>query len=86
MAKYDQLNPPSMKKLLAGGTKLHAFSPQIMEASFKATMELHAEVAMENPTFKKVNESLMEFTKNTYQWFSVAELNYDVFMTNHMRG
>src|SRR6476661_6461425 len=86
MAKYDHLNPQALRRLLANGTKLHAFSPQIMEASFKATMELHAEVAKENPTFKKVNDSLMEFTKNTYQWFSVAELNYDVFMTNHMRG
>jgi TRAP-type mannitol/chloroaromatic compound transport system substrate-binding protein len=57
-----------------------------MDASFKATMELHAEVAKENPTFKKVNDSLMDFTKNAYQWFSVAELSYDVFMTNHMRG
>ena len=28
MAKYDQLNPLSMKKLLAGGTKLHSFSPR----------------------------------------------------------
>jgi TRAP-type mannitol/chloroaromatic compound transport system substrate-binding protein len=24
MAKYDQLNPPALKKLMAGGTKLHA--------------------------------------------------------------
>jgi len=29
---------------------------------------------------------MMQFTKNSYQWFSVAELNYDVFMINHMRG
>ena len=28
MAKYDQVNPPALKKLLAGGTKLHAFSPR----------------------------------------------------------
>src|SRR5690349_862352 len=43
MAKYDQGNPPAMKKLLAGGTKLHAFSPPIMQASLKATKELYAE-------------------------------------------
>src|SRR6266436_1585773 len=29
MSKYDQLNPLSLKKLLAGGTKLHTFSPPI---------------------------------------------------------
>ncbi len=49
-------------------------------------MELHAEVSKENAAFKKVNESLMDFTKNTYQWFQVAELSYDAFMTKVMRG
>src|SRR5712691_6058725 len=32
MAKYDQANPAAMKKLLAGGTKLRPFSPEIMQA------------------------------------------------------
>src|SRR5512139_3560251 len=39
MAKYDQGNPAAMKKLLAGGTKLRAFSPEIMQACLKATKE-----------------------------------------------
>jgi TRAP-type mannitol/chloroaromatic compound transport system substrate-binding protein len=86
MAKYDHLNPQALRRLLAGGTKLHVFSPAIMDASYKATMELHAEVAKENPSFKKVNESMLDFTKNAYQWFQVAELSYDVYMTKVMRG
>ena len=65
LAKYDQLNPPALRKLLAGGTKLHVFSPPIMEASYKATMELYAEVAKENANFKKVNDSMMAFTQRT---------------------
>jgi TRAP-type mannitol/chloroaromatic compound transport system substrate-binding protein len=86
MAKYDHLNPQALRKLLAGGTKLHVFSQQIMDASYKATMELHAEVAKENAAFKKANDSLMDFTKNTYQWFQVAENTYDQFMIRAMRG
>ncbi|MGH9811004.1 MAG: TRAP transporter substrate-binding protein, partial [Terriglobia bacterium] len=54
MAKYDQLNPPALKKLLAGGTKLHGFSPEIMQASFKAAMEIYAELSRTNANFKKV--------------------------------
>lgn len=80
VAQYDRLNPASLRKLLAGGTKLHAFSPPIMEASYKAAMELHSEIAKENASFKKVNDSMMEFTRNGYQWFQVAELSYDTFM------
>ena len=86
IAKYDQLNPISLKRLLAGGTKLHAFSAPIMEASYKAAMELHAEISKENASFKKVNESMMDFTRNGYQWFQVAELAYDSFMIRHTRG
>jgi TRAP-type mannitol/chloroaromatic compound transport system substrate-binding protein len=85
MAKYDQLNPPALRRLLAGGTKLHVFSPAIMEASYKAAMELHGEISNENASFKKVNESLMDWTKSGYQWFQVAELTYDSFMVRHSR-
>ena len=35
MAKYDQSNPAALRRLLANGTKLHAFSPPIMEASLQ---------------------------------------------------
>ncbi len=63
MAKYDQLNPTAMKKLLAGGTKLHAFSPAIMQASLKATKELYAEISATNPNFKKVLRLDDEFTR-----------------------
>jgi TRAP-type mannitol/chloroaromatic compound transport system substrate-binding protein len=86
MAKYDQANPPALKKLLAGGTKLHAFPPAVMEACLKAARELHAETAAANPNFKKVLESLTAFSNNGYQWFQVAEIGYDNFMARHSRG
>src|SRR6476620_6210971 len=86
MAKYDAVNPLALKKLLAGGTKLHAFSPPIMEASFKAARELHNEVAAGNANFKKVLESLTAFSNNGYQWFQVAEVGYDNFMARHSQS
>jgi TRAP-type mannitol/chloroaromatic compound transport system substrate-binding protein len=49
-------------------------------------MLLHAEVASTNGSFKKVNDSMMSFTKNAYQWFSVAENTYDSFMMRKMHG
>jgi TRAP-type mannitol/chloroaromatic compound transport system substrate-binding protein len=83
MAKYDTVNPLALKKLLAGGTKLHGFSPPIMEASFKAARELHNEVAAGNANFKKLYESLSAFSSTGYQWFQVAEVGYDNFMARH---
>jgi TRAP-type mannitol/chloroaromatic compound transport system substrate-binding protein len=86
MAKYDQANPAAMKKLLAGGTKLRPFSPEIMQASLKATKELYAETAATNPGFKKVLDSMNAFTSNGYQWWQVAELGYDSFMARNAQS
>jgi TRAP-type mannitol/chloroaromatic compound transport system substrate-binding protein len=86
MAKYDQANPTALRKLLANGTKLHAFSPVIMDASFKAAKELHNEVSASNADFKKVYESLTAFSNNSYQWFQVAEVGYDNFMARHSQS
>jgi TRAP-type mannitol/chloroaromatic compound transport system substrate-binding protein len=86
MAKYDQVNPMALRKLLASGTKLHAFSPPIMDASFKAAKELHGEVAASNANFKKVYESLTNFSNNSYSWFQVAEVGYDNFMARHSQS
>jgi TRAP-type mannitol/chloroaromatic compound transport system substrate-binding protein len=74
IAKYDQLNPAALRRLIANGVKLHAFSPTIMDACFKEAMALHGEIAKENASFKKVNDSMMDFTRNGYQWHQVAEL------------
>jgi TRAP-type mannitol/chloroaromatic compound transport system substrate-binding protein len=86
IAKYDEVNPAALKRLLANGVKLHGFSPPIMEACFKAAKELHAEIAATNASFKKVYDSMTAFTNNGYQWFQVAELSYDSFMVRHSRA
>jgi TRAP-type mannitol/chloroaromatic compound transport system substrate-binding protein len=54
-----------------------------MEASFKATRELNAEVATTNVNFKKFLESLNAYSATGYQWFQVAEVGYDNFMARH---
>ena len=83
MSKYDERNPPALKKLIANGTKLHAFPPEVMQASYKAAMELYAEISLTNTNFKKVYKSLTDFANDGYQWFQVAELGFDVFMARH---
>jgi TRAP-type mannitol/chloroaromatic compound transport system substrate-binding protein len=83
MAKYDLVNPPALRRLLANGAKLHGFSPAIMEACFKAAHELHSEISATNESFKNVYESMNNFMHPAYSWWQVAELNYDSFMIRH---
>ena len=86
IAKYDEVNPAALRRLLANGVKLHGFSPAIMEACFKAAKELHSEIAATNESFKKVYDAMTNYTNNGYQWFQVAELSYDSFMVRHSRA
>jgi TRAP-type mannitol/chloroaromatic compound transport system substrate-binding protein len=86
IAKYDEVNPAALRRLLANGVKLHGFSPAIMEACFKAAKELHSEIAVTNESFKKVYDAMTKYTNNGYQWFQVAELSYDSFMVRHSRA
>jgi TRAP-type mannitol/chloroaromatic compound transport system substrate-binding protein len=79
-AKYDSQNPPAMKRLLQAGAQLRAFSPEIMEASYKAAQETYAEISQTNPLFKKLNESMSAYRSDAYLWWQIAELPFDAFM------
>jgi TRAP-type mannitol/chloroaromatic compound transport system substrate-binding protein len=80
LAKYDARNPGALRKLIAGGTELRAFSQPIMEACLKASNEVNAETAATNADFKKVLESMLAFRNEEYFWWQVAEYSYDTFM------
>jgi TRAP-type mannitol/chloroaromatic compound transport system substrate-binding protein len=79
-AKEDARNPAALRRLLAGGTELRAFSQAILEASLKASNEVNAETAAANADFKKVLESMQAFRNDEYFWWQVAEYGYDTFM------
>jgi TRAP-type mannitol/chloroaromatic compound transport system substrate-binding protein len=80
LARYDARNPASLRRLIAGGAELRAFSPAVMEAAFKASNEVNAETAATNADFKKVLESMQAFRNEAYFWWEVAEYGYDTFM------
>ena len=79
-SKYDARNPGALKKLVGAGTKLAPFSQEIMEASYKAALELYAETIAGNEKFKKVHDAYMAFRNDEYLWWQVAEYTYDNFM------
>ncbi len=80
VAKYDARNPAALRRLLAGGTALRAFSQPIMEACLKASNEVNSETAATNEDFKKVLNSMQAFRNEGYFWWQVAEYSYDNFM------
>ena len=79
-ARYDARNPGAIKQLVAGGAKVLPFSQSIMDASFKATMELYAELDQSNPDWKKVYGDYRNFQRDQVLWFRFAEGRFDNFM------
>jgi TRAP-type mannitol/chloroaromatic compound transport system substrate-binding protein len=79
-AKFDASNPAALRRLLAAGTQLRAFSPAVMEACLKAALEVYAEISDKNADFKKVWESMLAFRNDQYLWWRVAEYTYDDFL------
>ena len=78
--RYDARNPGALKRLVAGGAQLRAFSQPIMEACLKASNEVNAEASATNPDYKKVWASIESFRNDGYLWWQVAEFGYDAFM------
>jgi TRAP-type mannitol/chloroaromatic compound transport system substrate-binding protein len=80
LAKYDALNMPALRRLVAGGAQLRPFSRAILEACYAASQQLYSETMARNPRFKKVYESWKPFRDEEFLWFRVAENTYDSFV------
>lgn len=81
-AEYDAKNPAALARLIKNGAKLRFFSKEILEACYKAAMATMEEEASKNAKFKKIYDPYKRFHREQNQWFSVAEVPLQNFMTN----
>jgi TRAP-type mannitol/chloroaromatic compound transport system substrate-binding protein len=79
-ARYDVLNPAAMRRLIAAGTQLRAFPRDVLQASYRASQELFAELGAQNPRFKRLHEHWDRFRTEQVQWARVAEDSLANFM------
>jgi TRAP-type mannitol/chloroaromatic compound transport system substrate-binding protein len=79
-AKYDAKNPGALKQLVAGGSKLHRFPKDFLDAAFKESMALYSDISGKNPHWKKVYEDFSNFRRDQNLWFRFAEAGFDDFM------
>ncbi|KAB1089168.1 TRAP transporter substrate-binding protein [Neorhizobium galegae] len=86
LANYDAHNATALKKLVAEGAVLKAFSREIMDVCFKAAMETYADLSAKSPAFKKIYDSQQAFKKDAYLWAQIAEYSYDTYMMTQQRA
>ncbi|CDN92826.1 MULTISPECIES: TRAP transporter substrate-binding protein [Agrobacterium tumefaciens complex] len=86
MAKYDAKNPIAIKQLVSEGAVLRPFSQEILEACYKAALEVYANISATNPDFKKIYEDQVAFKREGYLWMQLAEYTFDTFMMIQQRN
>ena len=79
-AKYDAFNPIALKKLVAAKTQLKAFPKEVMDAGFKASMEVFAEHEAKSPEFKKIHQDMRAFQRDQLLWGKFSEMRFDSYM------
>jgi TRAP-type mannitol/chloroaromatic compound transport system substrate-binding protein len=84
-AKYDVLNPPALKRLIAAGAQLRPMPTDVMRASYKATQELFNELSAKHPSFKKIFDHQIAFHRESQPWWGISDLTYDYNLTTAMQ-
>jgi TRAP-type mannitol/chloroaromatic compound transport system substrate-binding protein len=79
-ARYDARNPAALKQLVGSGTKLHAFSNDILVGAFKEAMTLYDELSKTNEDWKKIYADYSKFRADSNLWFRFTEATFDSFM------
>jgi len=82
-SKYDASNAAALKRLVAAGAVLQAFSPEVMDACYKAAQGLYAEISAKNAAFKKIYDSYTSFMADGYLWHQVADYTMDSYMIRY---
>jgi TRAP-type mannitol/chloroaromatic compound transport system substrate-binding protein len=83
MSKYDAVNTAALKRLVGAGAKLTPFSPEVMDACYKASNDLYAEIGAKNAAFKKIYDSYNAFQRDGYLWTQIADYTMDSYMIRY---
>ena len=80
-AKYDAMNPAALRRLVAAKTKLKSFPKPILDAGFKASMEVFAEHEAKSPAFKKIHKDMRAFQHDQLLWARFSENAFNSYMS-----
>jgi TRAP-type mannitol/chloroaromatic compound transport system substrate-binding protein len=79
-ARYDARNPQALKQLVAAKTQLVQFPKPVLDAAFKASMEIYSELNASNPNWRKVYADYAKFRADQNLWFRFNEATFDRYM------
>jgi TRAP-type mannitol/chloroaromatic compound transport system substrate-binding protein len=80
LAKYDNVNAPALKRLVAAGAVVRPFPLPVIEACYKAAQDHYAGIAAQNPLFKRALDSVNAYSAEQLPWWQIAEYSFDAMM------
>lgn len=80
LAEYDYKNPLALGRLLQHGVKLQRFSERILDAAHKVALDLYADEAGKNASFRTIYGEWEKSRKGQAVWFSVTETRMDQYL------
>jgi TRAP-type mannitol/chloroaromatic compound transport system substrate-binding protein len=86
LAKYDAINPPALRRLVAAGAVIRQFPQPVLEVCHRATVEHFAEVAAKDAQFKKAIDSVSAFRRDHLHWLQISQHALDSFLINASRA
>ncbi len=86
LAQYDAKNADALHRLIANGTQLRSFSPEIIDVLYKAAQDLYGEIGASNPLFKRLLDSQTAFRERNYSFHQIADFSFDAMMLRLRRS
>ena len=80
--KYDALNPPALRRIVASGTEIKKYPTELLKKFYDTTQELYSDLSARNQIFKKIYAEHEKYRKETALWLRFSDAHFDHFMMN----
>src|SRR5690606_28452633 len=80
LALYDVKNMQAIRRLAGKGVQLRALPRDVLDAAYDVSFKLYDELSASNANWKAMYEPWKQFRTESFQWFRVAEYNYDSYV------
>ncbi|RYJ02835.1 MAG: ABC transporter substrate-binding protein [Acetobacteraceae bacterium] len=85
LARYDALNPPALRRLVAGGAQLRPFPQSVLDVCYDETQKMHEEYSRADPVYGEIFREMAAFRQDAYQWLQLSEYTFDSYQIRRLR-
>ena len=79
-ARYDVLNPIALKQVVAAGVRVKAYLERMLDAAFKASNALCADLSRRNPAWRRIYADYSAFRREQNLWHRLSEAHFDRYL------